>query len=131
MPKNCEWNGEPVRNVIGCTGSCGSGTFELNQDTAANAKGTELCYQGTRKLCCQSTKLIDDCFWNECQGPLEWQTNQPPTCPDDTDFVAWRYNKPDGTGLCREEYISPVDSSKSSPLKNPFEAPSAAPRVRV
>jgi chitinase len=130
MPKSCEWYGEPVRSVIGCTGHCGEGTFELNQDTAADAKGTKMCYQGTRKLCCKSTKLIDDCFWNTCQGPLAWQRDEAPQCPENTDIVAWRYNKPDGTGLCREEYVSPVDGKKGSPLTKPFRSPLCCPKGR-
>ena len=130
LPKSCEWNGEPVRSVIGCTGHCGKGTFELNQDTAVDAKGEKMCYQGTRKLCCQSTKLLDDCFWAPCQGPLQWQTDEPPTCPSDSDFVAWRYNKPDGTGLCREEYVSPVTGTKGSPLTKPFRSALCCPKGR-
>lgn len=115
LPKQCEWNGEPERNVIGCTGKCGPGTFELNSDDAADAKGNKMCYQGSRKLCCQSTKLIDDCEWHSCQGPLFPDEN--PKCNgDDWDFVAWRHDKPDGDGLCREEYVSPVDGKKGSPL---------------
>ncbi|KAH8891138.1 hypothetical protein GQ53DRAFT_687387, partial [Thozetella sp. PMI_491] len=130
MPQHCEWNGAPVRSEIGCSGHCGEGTFELNQDTAIDAKGEKQCYQGSRKLCCQGTALLEQCFWNDCQGPLQWQTNQPPTCPDDADFVAWRYNKPDGTGLCREEYVSPVDGKKGSPLKAPFRSALCCPKGR-
>ncbi|KAJ2980520.1 hypothetical protein NUW58_g6925 [Xylaria curta] len=35
MPKNCEWNGAPERNVLGCSGNCGDSQFELATDTFA------------------------------------------------------------------------------------------------
>lgn len=48
MPKNCEWNGAPVRSEVGCTGFCGSDQFELNIDTFTDAVGDSSCYQGQR-----------------------------------------------------------------------------------
>lgn len=100
--RDCEWNGAPERNGIGCTGSCGPGKFELNQDTAADASGFRQCNYGTRKLCCQSTKLIDDCNWTGCDGPLF--PDESPACPDGTVKIAHRYNRPDRDGMCYETY---------------------------
>ncbi|WQF83340.1 Putative glycoside hydrolase family 18, catalytic domain, glycosyl hydrolase family 18 (GH18) active [Colletotrichum destructivum] len=123
MPKSCEWVGAPERNVFGCSGDCGGGTFELNVDTAIDAKGNKQCYSGTRKLCCQSTKLFDDCFWNSCQGPLSLSDS--PTCPDDHDVLTYRHDKPDGVGLCREEY-----GDNGSPLTQPFKSALCCPKGR-
>ena len=129
MPKNCEWNGAPERNEIGCDGKCGAGTFLLNIDTALTATGdTGTCVYGVRTLCCQGTKLIDDCFWNDCQGPLS--PSEKPTCPAGYDYQAFRYNKPDGKGLCREEYVSPVSGDKGSPLMEPFKSAFCCPKGR-
>ena len=128
MPKHCEWNGEPERSEIGCSGKCGDGTFELNEDTAIDAKGTKQCYQGNRKLCCQGTKIIEDCVWSPCQGPLSGSQN--PECEEGYEYQAFRYDKPDGVGLCREEYISPVDGSKGSPLMEPFKSALCCPKER-
>ncbi|RYP24055.1 hypothetical protein DL765_000783 [Monosporascus sp. GIB2] len=126
MPHNCEWNGAPERNVFGCSGKCGDRTFELNQDTAIDPKGNSQCYSGSRKLCCQGTKLIEDCIWSGCQGPL--LATQNPQCPDGYDYQTFRYNKPSGNGLCREEYVSPLDGKKGSPLMEPFKSALCCPR---
>lgn len=120
MPKSCEWKGAPERNVIGCSQGCGEGTFELASDTALNAKGTGICGYGRRSLCCQSTKLMDDCFWNDCQGPL--LPLDEPTCPKGYEWTATRYNKPGDKGLCRETY-----GDHGSPLKEPFKSALCCP----
>ncbi|KAF0316873.1 hypothetical protein GQ607_015886 [Colletotrichum asianum] len=41
IPQEYEWNGEPERNVFGCSGKCGLGTFELNTDTVIEPKGNK------------------------------------------------------------------------------------------
>ncbi|KAK1841138.1 Killer toxin subunits alpha/beta 1 [Colletotrichum chrysophilum] len=128
MPQDCEWNGEPERNVFGCSGKCGPGTFELNTDTAMEPKGNKQCYSGKRSLCCRSTKVIDDCIWSGCQGPLS--PSQNPECPDGYDYQTYRYNKPEGVGLCREEYVSPVSGKKGSPLMEPFKSALCCPKGR-
>ena len=60
MPKNCAWNGAPVRSEIGCTGFCGSDQFQLNADTYVDARGDEgPCYDGNRALYCDSTEILN------------------------------------------------------------------------
>ncbi|GAB1317703.1 chitinase [Madurella fahalii] len=129
MPKNCEWNGDPVRNVIGCTGRCGPGTFELNSDTAVDARGNQECHQGSRKLCCQSTKLFDDCFWDK-RSQTPYADDDHPECPEGTEYVAWRNDKPDGSGMCQEEYVFPTSGQKGSTLKEPFRSSLCCPKGR-
>lgn len=102
MPVGCEWNGAPERSAIGCTGSCSEGYYELNSDTFVDYEGTEPCYQGSMKLCCQSTKIIDDCYWTDCDGPFD--SLESPDCKSGFDKITYRHDKPDDDGLCREIY---------------------------
>nr|POE90696.1 chitinase-3-like protein 1 [Quercus suber] len=103
VPKNCEWNGAPVRSATGCNGECGNNQFELNTDPFTDALGHGQCYQGKRSLCCDSAELLNDCFWTSCQGPLS--ESQVPGdlesegCPADTVITALRYDTDDG-GWC-------------------------------
>ncbi len=96
MPKNCAWNGAPVRSEIGCTGFCGSDQFQLNADTYVDARGDEgPCYDGNRALCCDSTEILNQCFWTGCQGPTAGE----PTCPSGSGVETVRLD--DGRGrLC-------------------------------
>ncbi|ETS82826.1 hypothetical protein PFICI_04702 [Pestalotiopsis fici W106-1] len=95
MPKNCEWNGAPVRSVLGCSGQCGSNQYQLNSDTYSDADGDSLCYSGKRTLCCDSAEILTQCSWTGCQGP----TIDDPVCPDGSTLVTSRYD--DGNGkLC-------------------------------
>ena len=96
MPKNCAWNGAPVRSEIGCSGFCGSDQFQLNIDTFVDATGEEgPCYEGNRALCCDSTEILDQCQWTSCQGP----TTGSVTCPSGYEVQTSRYD--DGKGqLC-------------------------------
>ncbi|KAL5040855.1 hypothetical protein BDW71DRAFT_212703 [Aspergillus fruticulosus] len=109
IPSNCEWNGEPIRSEIGCSGQCGDNQFELSTDTFADALGNKQCFQGHRSLCCDSTELLNQCFWSGCQGPLfptqpigELGTDG---CPDGYESVASRYDTDDG-GWCSLEFNS-------------------------
>ncbi|RYP19213.1 hypothetical protein DL767_009698 [Monosporascus sp. MG133] len=116
MPHDCEWVGLPERSAFGCTGQCGPGTFELNQDDAKDAKGEAMCYQGTRKLCCRSTELFDNsCYFEKCQGPL--LETEFPTCIGGWDYYTFRHDKPKDDGLCREEY-----GTRGSPYTKPFKS---------
>ncbi|KAI8228514.1 hypothetical protein K4K54_002151 [Colletotrichum sp. SAR 10_86] len=81
---------------------------------------------GTCKKGC--TKVIDDCIWSGCQGLLA--PSQNPECPDGYDYQTYRYNKPEGIGLCREEYVSPVSGKKGSPLMEPFKSALCCPKGR-
>ena len=95
MPKNCAWNGAPVRSEIGCSGFCGADQFQLNVDTYVDAAGEEPCYQGQRALCCDNTEVLNQCHWSGCQGP----TTGVLTCPSGFTLMTSRYD--DGTGkLC-------------------------------
>ncbi|KAK3897425.1 hypothetical protein C8A05DRAFT_39031, partial [Staphylotrichum tortipilum] len=95
MPKNCAWNGAPVRSEIGCSGFCGADQFQLNIDTYIDAAGEEPCYQGQRALCCDNTAVLNQCRWTGCQG----LTNGVLTCPSGSKFMTSRYD--DGAGkLC-------------------------------
>jgi Glycosyl hydrolases family 18 len=102
MPRGCSWNGDPVRSVIGCTGKCGPGYYELNRDTYVDFRGEEPCFQGHRSYCCESTKIIDDCYWTDCGGPFT--VGESPECKSGYEWIAYRHDKPDGDGLCRETY---------------------------
>ncbi|KAL4805719.1 hypothetical protein BDV18DRAFT_160604 [Aspergillus unguis] len=109
MPTNCEWNGEPIRSSIGCTGKCGSNQFELSTDTYLDAEGEGECFQGHRSLCCDSTELLNQCFWSGCQGPLN--PTQPireidtEGCPSGYESVASRFDTNNG-GWCSNEFNS-------------------------
>lgn len=92
MPKNCQWNGAPIRSEIGCSGFCGSDQFQLNIDTYIDAVGDGPCYQGQRTLCCDNTEILTQCYWTACQGP----TRDPPTCPSGTQFMTLRYDNGNG-----------------------------------
>lgn len=108
MPQNCQWDGAPVRSEIGCSGKCADTQFELNTDPFADPLGDGSCFgQGHRSLCCDSTELLDECFWTPCQGPIS--TN--PECPAGTTFMTYRYDDDNG-GFCSEsEDNSPVEKS--------------------
>jgi hypothetical protein len=93
MPKNCAWNGAPVRSEIGCSGFCGSDQFQLNTDTYIDAVGDGECYQGQRTLCCDNTEILTQCFWTACQGPIA----TPPECPAGTQYMTSRYDNGQGT----------------------------------
>ncbi|KAI9146996.1 Killer toxin subunits alpha/beta [Paramyrothecium foliicola] len=124
MPLDCSWNGDPVRNVIGCTGQCGSGYFELNSDSYVDYRGEEPCYQGSKKLCCESTKILDDCYWTDCEGPLF--DDEFPECRAGYERQTYRHDKPDGDGLCREEY-----GNNGSPHVEPFKSSLCCPKERM
>jgi hypothetical protein len=93
MPKNCAWNGAPVRSEFGCSGFCGSDQFQLNTDTYIDAVGDGECYQGQRTLCCDNTEILTQCFWTACQGPIA----TPPECPAGTQYMTSRYDNGQGT----------------------------------
>ncbi len=118
MPKNCEWNGAPVRSEFGCSGFCGSSQYLLNTDTYISYSGEGACYTGTRALCCDSTEVIDDCFWTACQGPLSPST-QPSCGTDDFEFQTYRYDQDNGD-WCSSSYISPIGGAVGSPLHDRF-----------
>ncbi|KAI8276438.1 hypothetical protein K4K59_009788 [Colletotrichum sp. SAR11_240] len=80
---------------------------------------------GTCKKGC--TKVIDDCIWSGYQGLLA--PSQNPECPDGYDYQTYRYNKPEGVGLCREEYVSPVSGKKGSPLMELFKSALCCPKA--
>jgi len=126
MPKNCAWNGAPEREVIGCGGRCGSTQFKLNEDSYIDASGQSSCYYGSRYLCCDSTAIISDCIWSSCQGPLA--NSQDPHCPSGYDYQTFRLDKPDGSRWCSDEYISPVDGSKGSPVHQSFKSALCCPK---
>ncbi|KAJ6151670.1 hypothetical protein N7470_006798 [Penicillium chermesinum] len=109
MPSNCQWNGEPVRSEVGCSGKCGDSQFELATDTFTDALGEGQCFQGHRSLCCDSTELLHQCYWSGCEGPLmpyqsigELGT---PGCKDGYESVASRFDTDDG-GWCSREFSS-------------------------
>ncbi|OAA41490.1 Chitinase II [Beauveria brongniartii RCEF 3172] len=87
MPKNCAWNGEPNDDYPGCTGHCGANQFELNIDRYVDAKGEKgVCYNGYRSLCCDSTEVLSQCSWTDCQ------TETPFKCPKGSVLKTWRYD---------------------------------------
>ncbi|EQB43583.1 hypothetical protein CGLO_17750 [Colletotrichum gloeosporioides Cg-14] len=89
-------------------------------DTAIEPKENKQCYSGKRSSCCRSTKVIGDCIWSGCQGSLS--PTQNPKCPSGYYYQTYRYNKPEGVALCREEYVSPVSGKKGTPLIDPFKS---------
>ncbi|KAK9422564.1 putative chitinase [Seiridium unicorne] len=125
MPKNCAWNGAPVRSEFGCEGSCGSDQFLLNTDSYTDALGNGNCYTGTRALCCDSTAIISDCYWSPCQGPLS--ASQNPECNEGYDYQTFRYDKPDGSRWCSDTYVSPLDGSMGSPVHQSFKSALCCP----
>jgi hypothetical protein len=125
MPKNCQWNGAPVRSELGCSGKCGGNQFTLNSDTFTDDKGNGQCYTGTRTLCCDSTEVLTDCFWTSCQGPLA--LGDPPSCPDGSVYQTYRYDLDNGD-WCSTTYVSPIDGSVGSPLHRPFTRAFCCPK---
>lgn len=126
MPKNCKWNGAPLRSEFGCSGKCGSNQFLLNTDTSVDPKGAGSCFTGTRVLCCDSTEVINGCFWTGCQGPLN--PSIPPSCgTSDFEFQTYRYDQDNGA-WCSSAYVSPVDGSIGSPLHDRFTRAYCCPK---
>lgn len=126
MPKNCEWSGAPVSGEFGCSGSCGDSQYLLNTDTYIGYKGKGSCYTGNRALCCDSTEVIDDCFWTACQGPLSPSTLA--SCgPDDFEYQTYRYDQDNGD-WCSSSYISPLDGSTGSTLRDRFKRAFCCPK---
>ena len=107
MPKNCKWNGAPVRSEFGCSGSCSKTQFLLNTDTYVDDKGEGIASFGTRDLCCDSTQVLEQCYWTGCQGPLLPET--PAACdhPDDEYSETSRYDQDNGN-FCSAAYGSPL-----------------------
>lgn len=92
MPKNCEWIGAPERNVFGCSGECGKSQFELTEDTYIDPLGKASCISGTRKLCCDSTPIVQKCHWTGC----DWTADENGHCSSNEVSVATRYDQDDG-----------------------------------
>lgn len=126
MPKNCKWNGAPERSEFGCSGSCGKTQFLLNTDSFKDDRGVGDCYTGERDLCCDSTEVLDECYWTDCQGPLTPQ--DPATCnnPDD-EYQTSRFDQDNGD-FCSAAYVSPVDGSIGSPLTDRFKRGFCCPK---
>ena len=126
MPKNCKWNGAPVRSEFGCSGKCGDKQFLLNTDAYLDANGEGSCFTGTRDLCCDSTEVIDECFWTDCQGPLSPSTN--PSCgTNDFELQTYRFDQDSGD-WCSSTYVSPLDGSLGSPLHDRFKRAFCCPK---
>ncbi|KAI0439807.1 hypothetical protein F4803DRAFT_568057 [Xylaria telfairii] len=96
MPKNCEWLGAPERSAFGCDGSCGDSQFELAKDTYKDRKGVGSCYSGHRSLCCDSTDILTQCHWTDC----DWTNDENGNCGSDEVSVATRYDQDNGD-LCK------------------------------
>lgn len=91
MPTGCEWTdcGTEVCNS--------NTTFALNTDTYNNADGDKSCgVNKGRSLCCDSTGVIDACYWTSCQYDDQQQA---PTCPSDYTYMTERHDDGSG-GLC-------------------------------
>lgn len=126
MPKNCKWNGAPIRSAFGCTGKCGDNQFLLNTDDYLDDKGKGSCFTGTRDLCCDSTEIIDDCFWTDCQGPLDPSTTA--SCgTGDFEYQTYRFDQDNGD-WCSSAYVSSVDGSIGSPLHDRFKRAFCCPK---
>ncbi|KAF1992251.1 glycoside hydrolase family 18 protein [Aulographum hederae CBS 113979] len=107
MPQNCQWNGEPLRSATDCSGKCGDNQFALNTDPFTDPHGQQACVRGHRTLCCDSTDILDDCFWTPCQGPI----SDLPQCPSDTTFLTYRYDDGNGQFCSQSEAESPIEES--------------------
>ena len=128
MPRNCEWNGAPMRSAFGCSGSCSSSQFLLNTDTFVDDKGQGECYTGTRDLCCDSTEALTKCHWGDCQGPIA--SLGPPTCGDDEELVTWRFDQDNGD-FCSAIYQSPLGGPLGSPLTDRFKRAFCCPKGKA
>ncbi|KAL8942162.1 MAG: hypothetical protein Q9216_001809 [Gyalolechia sp. 2 TL-2023] len=104
MPKNCKWNGAPEQSEFGCSGSCSQTQFLLNTDDYFDDKGKGDCYTGTRKLCCDSTEALNQCYWTKCQGPLLPETPAECNHPDD-EYQTFRHDQDNGN-LCSANYVT-------------------------
>ncbi|KAL8697313.1 MAG: hypothetical protein Q9224_002379, partial [Gallowayella concinna] len=126
MPENCKWNGAPVRSQFGCSGSCSKTQFLLNTDNFVDDKGVGDCFYGTRNLCCDSTQVLDECYWTGCQGPLLPET--PASCdnPDD-EYQTSRYDQDNGD-FCSAAYVSPLDGAVGSPFTDRFKRGFCCPK---
>jgi hypothetical protein len=90
MPKNCEWIGAPERSAFGCNGQCGASQFELVQDGCVDQKCSGKCGSGLRSLCCDSTEILQKCYWSDCG----WNENGlQGLCDTGEVTVAKRYDK--------------------------------------
>lgn len=73
MPQNCKWIGgldSFLDQANSCYGNCAYETqFLLNTDSYNDALGVEICPTGERTLCCDATKILEQCYWSDCQGP--------------------------------------------------------------
>lgn len=126
FPKNCKWNGAPVRSEFGCSGSCSNTQFLLNTDNYVDDKGVGDCYTGTRDLCCDSTSALDQCYWTNCQGPLLPQ--DPAKCDHaDDEYQTSRYDQDNGD-FCSAAYVSAVDGSVGSPFTDRFKRGFCCPK---
>ncbi|KAL8706621.1 MAG: hypothetical protein Q9201_000368 [Fulgogasparrea decipioides] len=126
MPKNCKWNGAPKRSEFGCSGSCSKTQFQLNTDDYIDAKGVGDCYSGHRSLCCDSTEVLDRCYWTDCQGPLNLY--DPAECNNsDDEYMTFRFDQDNGA-FCSDAYVSSVDGSVGSPLTDRFKRGFCCPK---
>jgi hypothetical protein len=122
MPQSCNWEGTPASNDIHCSGHCGPTQFELAIDRFNSPSGNAACYQSHRSLCCDSTQIIDECFWTSCQGPISGN----PTCPAGSKFMTYRYDNVGGEYCSQALEHSPVTGS----YKRAFCCPEAdAPKT--
>ena len=120
MPHKCEWS--ETCNV----GKCDSGQFKLNTDPFRDRDGNDVCSKGTRTLCCEGSKLFSDCFWTECDGTPR-NPQEHPDCPDGSDFIAARYDQPDGSRWCSDSYYFEPDNKRGSPLHDRFQSSFCCP----
>lgn len=126
MPKNCKWNGAPERSEFGCSGSCSNTQFLLNTDNYVDDKGVGDRYYGHRNLCCDSTEVLDACYWTDCQGPLN--PGDPAICdqPDD-EYQTSRFDQDNGD-FCSAAYVSPLDGAVGSTLTDRFKRGFCCPK---
>jgi chitinase len=128
LPQNCEWTGAPERSSFGCNGQCGEHQFQLNQDTALDAKGEGSCFTGHRSLCCDSTAAIYSCKWTECQGPFT--ETELPSCPDDQTYMTYRLDKPNGKPWCSDTFVN-VDGFHGWPPHYTMKSALCCPKART
>ncbi|KAH6655949.1 hypothetical protein BKA67DRAFT_675964 [Truncatella angustata] len=85
MPEGCLWSGDDTLYGDGmCAGGtsafCGTGKYELIQDSWTESTGDTKCVVGARSLCCNTNTELELCSWTDCMG----------SCSDDLPY-AYKY----------------------------------------
>ncbi|EHL01782.1 putative endochitinase [Glarea lozoyensis 74030] len=90
LPRNCDWEGIPQKDIMGCKRGCGPSQFELTNDAYIDKFGLKECGVGSKSI-------LQKCHWTSCLF-----SSGTSNCAVNEVSVATRYDADDGTN-CKSQ----------------------------